>query len=755
MITGIIDELRLERGYGFINTDDHKRIFFHASQLERIRIDQLKEGDEMEFEVREGQRGLEAYKVRRKEYRFLNPYNFARFLPEGNAVDEGTQLLGRCRPPAHDKFIGLSGKITCTMQTVTPLFIAGKQTEDEIKHKTLEFFRVGDRPVIPASSLRGMVRSLFETITNSCYVAFEYDEKPGSKDRLEFRYDRDPGLIPARVISLNESGGELEVLDCRRKMPDDLESLPRTAVLRSALLKAYPPQVLTNQGECFNNQLPDFAHDGLRVAALVYKNLKPHYRGNYPNYQYFVIKTFVPINEEKSLTETEDSLKVFGYLKITGPNIENKHDERLFFRWDDENRATDTVPKQEISSESIGEYNRYLKKYWERHKDWIEELNKNGWLVDADSLPHPSNFIQEGRKLQVGDLVYFLDDPNAARIRLFPVCMPRVAYLNPRENLLPPYLHACKEFNALCPACRMFGWVAPQKGKTENVDKTINAYAGRLCFSNGEIAEPAHWRIPNEKNPMVLSILGSPKPTTTPFYLLTSDDEAIYEIQLPNEKRPRKIDYDTDGVKLRGRKFYLHHGMELFSKTFPNGEHEWEQTGRMSSKHNVSLQEMLSENNIITFTIDFENLAPVELGALLWTLKLENNWVHRLGLAKPLGFGSLKTTAIKLEKISHSARYKTFAEQGIQEISDVSWEKDYIDIFKNAMKKRYGKDFGALKNFEDLAAILGKEPQLPVHYPRLSRIPDPKGEQFRWFVENKRQKNALPIAPDDTEGFRI
>jgi len=51
------------------------------------------------------------------------------------------------------------------------------------------------------------------------------------------------------------------------------------------------------------------------------------------------------------------------------------------------------------------------------------------------------------------------------------------------------------------------------------------------------------------------------------------------------------------------------------------------------------------------FDIEFHNLAPVELGALIYVLELEEGMHHRLGLAKPLGFGSVSVKIDELELI--------------------------------------------------------------------------------------------------------
>lgn len=131
----------------------------------------------------------------RDSYRFLNPYNFVRYLPEPAIPpeDPDAQLLGRCAPPPHDRYVGLTGRITCTLEAVTPLFISDshdiKVTKvrlsdgREVEHKSYRFFQYEGKDAIPATSLRGMIRSLFEAVTNSPFSVFNGDE------RLEYRID--------------------------------------------------------------------------------------------------------------------------------------------------------------------------------------------------------------------------------------------------------------------------------------------------------------------------------------------------------------------------------------------------------------------------------------------------------------------------------------------------------------------------------------------------------------------------------------
>ena len=67
MAKGKIRRLMRERGYGFITTQDGKDLFFHRTALRGVRLESLKEGQSVEFEVEEGLRGPRAVNVRPKE----------------------------------------------------------------------------------------------------------------------------------------------------------------------------------------------------------------------------------------------------------------------------------------------------------------------------------------------------------------------------------------------------------------------------------------------------------------------------------------------------------------------------------------------------------------------------------------------------------------------------------------------------------------------------------------------------------------
>jgi cold shock protein len=59
---GIVKFFNSEKGFGFIKHDDsNKETFVHSSGL----IDQIGEGDRVEFDVKEGKKGLNAVNVKK------------------------------------------------------------------------------------------------------------------------------------------------------------------------------------------------------------------------------------------------------------------------------------------------------------------------------------------------------------------------------------------------------------------------------------------------------------------------------------------------------------------------------------------------------------------------------------------------------------------------------------------------------------------------------------------------------------------
>jgi len=65
MAKGTIKRLILDRGFGFIQTKEDEDLFFHRNELQEVQFADLREGQEVEFEMGQGRDGRQqAVKVR-------------------------------------------------------------------------------------------------------------------------------------------------------------------------------------------------------------------------------------------------------------------------------------------------------------------------------------------------------------------------------------------------------------------------------------------------------------------------------------------------------------------------------------------------------------------------------------------------------------------------------------------------------------------------------------------------------------------
>ncbi len=64
MATGTVKWFNAEKGYGFISQPDGADVFVHFSAIQANGYRSLEEGQQVEFEVQEGPKGLQAASVR-------------------------------------------------------------------------------------------------------------------------------------------------------------------------------------------------------------------------------------------------------------------------------------------------------------------------------------------------------------------------------------------------------------------------------------------------------------------------------------------------------------------------------------------------------------------------------------------------------------------------------------------------------------------------------------------------------------------
>jgi CRISPR-associated protein (TIGR03986 family) len=338
-------------------------------------------------------------------------------------------------------------------------------------------------------------------------------------------------------------------------------------------------------------------------------------------------------------------------------------------------------------------------------------------------------------RLAPGNLVYVELEPDGETV--CNIALAKVARLRYRHaigDLLPEHLKPSEQYEKLDIASRVFGWV---KATPTEDRKARVAYAGRVRFSHAVLIEDKGIYA----DEMPLAILGAPKPTTSLFYLRKKEGEWSEE----ERKKPgaaSTIGYDGPNL-LCGHKVYRHHGEAL-------NRLEYERAGRRRDHQNRSVRGVRAPGNVFEFTIDFHNLAPVELGSLLWTLNLSSDegCLFRLGYAKPLGFGSVKLSVEQVELLDLSSRYNSLSVSGWHGAT-LTERSNCLARFETAMQRCYGKPLREQPNITDLIALLTEpKPSQPrhIHYPRIDLRPDLDGKNFEWFVANKAKSKKLQDA---------
>lgn len=122
---------------------------------------------------------------------FINPYNFVpvdlRNTKRSNAAERTEERM--------------TGYFQCRLRCRTPLAIPDTEHSEEVKglrspeergpHYKYPFFSVNDRPVIPGSAVRGVIRSVYETITDSCFGSVQGNPSITARSSKAFQ----PGLL--------------------------------------------------------------------------------------------------------------------------------------------------------------------------------------------------------------------------------------------------------------------------------------------------------------------------------------------------------------------------------------------------------------------------------------------------------------------------------------------------------------------------------------------------------------------------------
>ena len=152
--------------------------------------------------------------------------------------------------------------------------------------------------------------------------------------------------------------------------------------------------------------------------------------------------------------------------------------------------------------------------------------------------------------------------------------------------------------------------------------KDLDALRGRVAFSTMTLKN-----MPNTNRTVITTVLGSPKPTFYPYYML-QDQKGAYKTLM------------NDDCKINGWKRYPYQGTTNPSQATAEQE-----------KVSTSFKP-LPKGSVFEGKIHLHNVKEAELGGLIWALTFGNNsnCHHSVGMAKPYGFGAatIKITGGKL-----------------------------------------------------------------------------------------------------------
>ncbi|RMH08667.1 MAG: hypothetical protein D6704_02660 [Nitrospirae bacterium] len=126
---------------------------------------------------------------------YPNPYDF---VPLENAEPLRVQWSPDTHSVSHYRKDRYSGRIDCILHPETPIFVHGQGQQNLRKRG---FHRINGRPGIPASSLKGAIRSIYEIVTDGCLSSLS-DSYRGPKRPIKPTEHIPPAYWPCHDLNV-------------------------------------------------------------------------------------------------------------------------------------------------------------------------------------------------------------------------------------------------------------------------------------------------------------------------------------------------------------------------------------------------------------------------------------------------------------------------------------------------------------------------------------------------------------------------
>lgn len=332
--------------------------------------------------------------VRSKTVKFVNPYNFI-------SVDKKKDVRAVVSQGKN------TGVLHCELITKTPLAMPDteKVVKDENGHPTYPFMSLDGVPFIPGSSIRGVLRSVYETLTDSCFVTL----------------DDEGGMLAARVTTHHAFNAGVLI----REENDEWKLYEADRYIFDYKSAGYGINNDAIQGRYINTEKETYIN-GEYVKADVKMVPSTNQKG-------MPIKIKVCDKISKADGKTD-------YILYIGEEIGNKKSESVF-------RIKE---EKKLGAEKIKKALTGLKNTQLMYQD--KAINKN---LKNGSHTGYKNFDAAYRKGVVP--IWYMEENGYLYFSL--ACIGRKTYDKRVENLIGEHRAKCKSRNSLCPACRLFGMV--------------------------------------------------------------------------------------------------------------------------------------------------------------------------------------------------------------------------------------------------------------------------------------------------------
>jgi len=637
---------------------------------------------------------------------FINPYNF---IPLGTGKKIMSEREGTL----------LTGYISCSVAPKTDFFIPNTSNDDVFgcrdkngkKHKSFVFFSYADlttlsksfeqnplKPVIPGSELRGMIRSEYEALTDSCLM-MDYDEELYARSQ---NY-KSPGIV------LWKSGNPM-LYDAKRvKVPQDMAA---KAKLKTGDLVEFSAK--------FNS--------GKRVyrATCVAKQEPKDDRGNW--YDLSSMKQFA---EQNGVAEVRDLWGVVLSGEFVQKGKTKEKNTYIFVLVKNRN----PMDVSGISVEEVDKVKNALKRLEKVLKYYRDpQINQN---IKDDEYPHTG--YEDYKIEEKSPLPVWYEKDRVENIYFSPASRGKDVFNNTLTKILEnntknipdavSYL-PCEDKNCLCPACSLFGTIELKEMiKDESV---LTAVASRLRFTDARFTGSR----PIYKNKVTLQELAEPKLKCAEFYTHFDGRQNLAW----NFDFSSSMDPISDKLQLNGRKFYLHHASDYRNRA---GEDKF-------TERNSTIVPLAGvSDNTFEFKVFFDQITERELKQILVVLSCGDNdgeRCHKIGLGKPLGLGSVQ---IRVDTIF----FRDIKSYLVGDCGIVEGKKCYNPYFygyfekleENTIEDVFETAPDVLKSYKALFSFSALD-KFSVSYPigKDEAANDNQTASYQWFI-NARDKSKKQI----------